>query len=177
MRKSLKQSNSHWYIFLTIKTLNRILYWALTYKIHLLEKEMTTHSSILAWKSPWTEEPGGLQSMGLHDWTCVHEGGVKWVGSNKLVEPENINKLIKLNIFAPQTYFLSGYTGENLASMSLGSSWELRWVFMHMIFDLGGFSLNWLCPCTCCIVPQNINNTAKSFEQFSNCRNYLRSRD
>ena len=29
-----------------------------------LEKEMTTHSRILAWKIPWTEEPGGLQSMG-----------------------------------------------------------------------------------------------------------------
>ena len=28
------------------------------------EKEMATHSSILAWKIPWTEEPGGLQSMG-----------------------------------------------------------------------------------------------------------------
>ena len=32
-----------------------------------MEKEMATHSSILAWKSPWTEEPGRLQSMGLHD--------------------------------------------------------------------------------------------------------------
>ena len=30
----------------------------------LPEKEMATHSSILAWKIPWTEEPGGLQSMG-----------------------------------------------------------------------------------------------------------------
>ena len=30
-----------------------------------LEEGMTTHSSILAWKIPWTEEPGGLQSMGL----------------------------------------------------------------------------------------------------------------
>ena len=30
-----------------------------------LEKEMATHSSNLAWKIPWTEEPGGLQSMGL----------------------------------------------------------------------------------------------------------------
>ena len=29
-----------------------------------LEKEMTTHSSILTWEIPWTEEPGGLQSMG-----------------------------------------------------------------------------------------------------------------
>ena len=30
-----------------------------------LEKETATHSSILAWRIPWTEEPGGLQSMGL----------------------------------------------------------------------------------------------------------------
>ena len=37
-----------------------------------LEKGMVTHSSILASRIPWTEEPGGLQSMGLqrvgHDW-------------------------------------------------------------------------------------------------------------
>ena len=31
----------------------------------LLEKGMATHSSILAWRSPWTEKPGGLQSMVL----------------------------------------------------------------------------------------------------------------
>ena len=30
-----------------------------------LEKEMATHSSISAWDTPWTEEPGGLQTMGL----------------------------------------------------------------------------------------------------------------
>ena len=30
-----------------------------------LEREMATHSSILAWETPWTEEPGRLQSMGL----------------------------------------------------------------------------------------------------------------
>ena len=38
----------------------------------LLEKGMVTHSNILAWRIPWTEEPGGLQSMGSqrvgHDW-------------------------------------------------------------------------------------------------------------
>ena len=37
-----------------------------------LEKGKATHSSILAWRIPWTEEPGGLQFMGLqrlrHDW-------------------------------------------------------------------------------------------------------------
>ena len=32
-----------------------------------LEKEMATHSSVLVWKIPWREEPGGLQSMGLEE--------------------------------------------------------------------------------------------------------------
>ena len=32
-----------------------------------LEKEVATHSSILAWEIPWTEEPGRLQSMGLQE--------------------------------------------------------------------------------------------------------------
>ena len=42
----------------------------------LLEKEIATHSSILAWRILWTEEPSGLQSMGSqsvrHNWTCAH---------------------------------------------------------------------------------------------------------
>ena len=40
------------------------------------EKEMATHSSILAWRIPWTEEPGGLQFMGSqrvrHNWEMAH---------------------------------------------------------------------------------------------------------
>ena len=34
-----------------------------------LEKEIATHSCILVWRIPWTEEPGGLQSMGLQSQT------------------------------------------------------------------------------------------------------------
>ena len=41
-----------------------------------LEEGMATHSSILAWRIPWTEEPGGLQSLGSqrvgHDWATQH---------------------------------------------------------------------------------------------------------
>ena len=44
---------------------------------------MATHSSIFAWKIPWTEEPGGLQSVGSQDWARMREGA----GSNKQVEP------------------------------------------------------------------------------------------
>ena len=42
-----------------------------------LEKEMATHSSILAWKVQWTEKPGRLHSIGLqrvrHDWACMQQ--------------------------------------------------------------------------------------------------------
>ena len=34
-----------------------------------VKKGMATYSSILAWRIPWTEEPGGLQSMGSQSWT------------------------------------------------------------------------------------------------------------
>ena len=36
------------------------------YEVRKPEKAMATHSNTLAWKIPWTEEPGGLPSMGLH---------------------------------------------------------------------------------------------------------------
>ena len=41
-----------------------------------LEKGMATHSSILAWRIPWTKEPGGLQSMGLKSQTRLNY----WLG-------------------------------------------------------------------------------------------------
>ena len=71
------------------------------FKNGFMEKKMATHSSILAWKSPWTEEPGRLQSMGLHDWACVHECDGRWVGSNKLVELKKKKK----NGFSFLTYW------------------------------------------------------------------------
>ena len=37
-----------------------------TFHFHALEKEMETHSNVLAWRIPGMEEPGGLLSMGLH---------------------------------------------------------------------------------------------------------------
>ena len=37
-----------------------------TFQFHAVEKEMATHSSVLAWRTPRTAEPGGLQSMGSH---------------------------------------------------------------------------------------------------------------
>ena len=43
----------------------RLSNFIVPFHFHALEKEMATHASILAWRIPGTEEPGGLQSMGL----------------------------------------------------------------------------------------------------------------
>ena len=44
----------------------RLSDFTFTFHFHALEKEMATHSSVLAWRIPGTGEPGGLPSMGLH---------------------------------------------------------------------------------------------------------------
>ena len=44
----------------------RLSGFTFTFHFHALEKEMATHSSVLAWRIPGTAEPTGLQSMGSH---------------------------------------------------------------------------------------------------------------
>ena len=59
--------------------------------VFILEKDLATHSSILAWRTPWTEEPGGLQSMGPQrarlDWVTKHRAFItglpRWLSSKE----------------------------------------------------------------------------------------------
>ena len=48
------------------KSRARLSNFTFTFYFHALEKEMTTHSSVLAWRIPGVVEPGGLSSMGSH---------------------------------------------------------------------------------------------------------------
>ena len=50
----------------TVFCLLQLSDFTFTFSFHALEKEMATHSSILAWRIPGTGEPGGLPSMGSH---------------------------------------------------------------------------------------------------------------
>ena len=66
------------------KSRARLSDFTFTFHFHALEKEMATHSSVLAWRIPGTEEPCALPSMGLHrvghDWSdlaAVNSGGVQ----------------------------------------------------------------------------------------------------
>ena len=49
-----------------VKSWTRLSDFAFTFHFHALEKEMATHSSVLAWRIPGSGEPGGLPSMGSH---------------------------------------------------------------------------------------------------------------
>ena len=48
------------------KSRTRLSNFTFTFHFHALEEEMATHSSVLAWRIPWTEEAGGLPSIGSH---------------------------------------------------------------------------------------------------------------
>ena len=53
-------------VHVVAKSGTRLSDFTLTFHFHALEKEMATHSSVLAWRIPGTGEPGGLPSMGSH---------------------------------------------------------------------------------------------------------------
>ena len=53
-------------VHVVAKSRTRLSDFPFTFYFHALEKEMATHSSVLAWKIPGAVEPGGLPSLGLH---------------------------------------------------------------------------------------------------------------
>ena len=64
-----------------------------TFHFHALEKEMATHSSVLAWRNPGTGEPGGLPSMGSHrvgyDWSDLAAAAAKMTTGDSLSGKES----------------------------------------------------------------------------------------
>ena len=65
-----------------VKSQTRLNDFSFTFPIHALEKEMATHSRVLAWRIPGTREPGGPPSMGSHqvrhDWSDLAAAAVGW---------------------------------------------------------------------------------------------------
>ena len=93
---------AQWYrICLPIQETQEMRVWSLGQE-NSLEVEMTAHSSILAWKTSWTEEPGGLQSMGSqrvgHSWPCT-------VHTQALLETNFYNTLWCSSLFMFSTFW------------------------------------------------------------------------
>ena len=69
-----------------VKSLTRLSDFTFTFHFHALDKEMATHSSVLAWSIPGTVEPGGLPSVGSHrvghDWSNLAAAAAAAVEEN-----------------------------------------------------------------------------------------------
>ena len=104
----------------------------LFFHFHALEKEMATHSSVLAWRVPGTGEPGGLLSMGSHrvrhDWSdfaaaaaaagiSVALGGGILPGSTKLHMSKHLNRENRRHGYYNNTY-------QDLRARALKSHWK-----------------------------------------------------
>ena len=126
-----------------------------------LEKEMATHSSILAWRIPWTEEPGGLQFMGLkrvrHDWVTKHKRQIKGFPNcsvvKKICNAGDVSSILGLGRFPwgrawqPIPVFLpeeSPRTEEPGRLQSMGSQRvRYNWVTKHRPTLVHGVTKNW----------------------------------
>ena len=103
-----------------------------------LQKEMATHSSILAWGIPWTEEPGRLQSMRSQSWTqlsdLIHSFALYSVCASSLLESivwwiRDRKYIFILNV--QETYTDTGYVLGQDKSFLKGS--ESRHVMAHIL--------------------------------------------
>ena len=109
-----------------------------------LEKEMSTHSSILAWRIPWTEELGGLQSMGSqrvgHDWvTSVSWQTLNLLSHDCLAHSPSAVGTRDFHIHTNLTQTLGHSPRRQLTKNFLGSSWS-EFDFDSFVFgrwDLG----------------------------------------
>ena len=89
-----------------------------------LEKEMATHSSILAWRIPWTKEPGELQSMGSQR-----------VGHDLATKQQQNNGLVKAVMYLP---FPSLPVNRSIQEVSLWG-FSLDWLYHRLPGHLGSF--------------------------------------
>ena len=92
------------------KSRTRLSDFTFNFHFHALEKEMATHSSVLAWRIPGTGEPGGLPSMGSHtvrhDWSDLAAAAVAltlgFIDINLLIHTTTLRSVCPLNlIFQP----------------------------------------------------------------------------
>ena len=111
--------------------------FTLTFHFHALEKEMATHSSILAWRIPGTGEPGGLPSMGLHrvghDWSDLAAADYSWIQGRAMemllleLSMQGLSKIINSSIINVK-YLVETFDSSQTKTLTffLFSSWECK---------------------------------------------------
>ena len=113
------------------KSQTRLSDFTLTFHFHALEKEIATHSSVLAWRIPGMGEPGGLPSIGLHrlghDWSDLAAAAAVVSGAT--------NKWIQLSTWVPTPVCSETVTQLLCASVSLQEAcmWWLLWICFFLV--------------------------------------------
>jgi len=123
------------------KSRTRLSDFPFTFHFHALEKEMETHSSVLAWRIPGTGEPGGLPSMGSHrvghdwsDWAAAAEVSRK---AGQKGTKEHVVVIRMNSVCISHTLIKSGDDGEKQEHLYTNVSMKWR-------NNLGS---NWISPC------------------------------
>ena len=98
-------------------------------------KDMATHSSILAWRIPWTEEPGGLPSMGFSkSWTQKSKekiAGPDWAGS----EEELKSLLMKVKVESEKVGLKLSIQKTKIMASGTFTSWEIDGETVETVSD------------------------------------------
>ena len=116
------------------KSRTRLSAFTFTFHFHALEKEMATHSSVLAWRIPGMGEPGGLPSMGLHrvghDWGYLAAAAsYKW----KQMVPILLCSLVSLN--AVPVIFIYTLAWVSSLFSSLTEQHSIEWRYYSLFID------------------------------------------
>ena len=131
------------------KSLTRLSDFTFTFHFHALEREMATHSSVLAWRIPGMGEPGGLLSMGLHrvghDWSDLTAAAA----AGTLIETKGRN-VCMYKVRSDCRFWMSGqslpfilfFTGASPGVDELGwrCSQSHDWHFWPDCFVMGGWA-------------------------------------
>ena len=93
-----------------------------------LEKEMATHSSILAWRIPWTEKPGRLQSTGPQSRTWLSDFTFPFIGSSKKQKSSReTSAYVLLTVSKPLTVWITANCGKFLKRREYRTTWPAPW--------------------------------------------------
>ena len=162
----LLPGKSHWWRSLVgcspwvTKSRTRLSNFTLTFLFHALEMAMAPHSSTLAWKIPWMEEPGGLPSMGSHrvghDWSDSAAAAAAAVGWERKFETECLLQILCKPCIVSQVdvKVILQWSAKNVLELDIGGMCT-AW-YALIVTEL--FNLKWL---TLCYV--NFNSIKKIF--------------
>ena len=128
---------SRWRIHLPLQEMQEVCVQSLNQE-DPLEEEMTTHSSVLSWRIPWTEEPGSLQSMGsckelnmtevtetTHKTACSHLGFCSWASWQANQMPQHTTSVLDSFFF-----FMMD---DSMFLKALAWKWSYLWPFLALL--------------------------------------------